>query len=752
MSAYQIYLYLCKLVKNVNSQSTYEDTFKADLDAVSLLSIQSDIEDIKAVQHDITTPEDTSAIFNYNNKYKIKGTIYTQYKVTDTEKKEIEKNIRQNLMIKFNSKELDYGTELDYEKVTNAIKESDSRIKYAIVTEFTYDTQERTFSNNENKLVDKDNYSKLNEIVARMVLSGNVQLYDFDDEFTFEFGQTDIQTYNDIAYIGTETTITIPTNTSYTLKENEVVEFWAENYIETQNFGSYCQVVAYDGNNIPANEYTILIRPLTISTTEGNKTINSGKIVKSNVVITQGLKLGATEYISVYEKNQKTIVNGTKYLAILNEDSYTIKTGDFIILKSNEYIVIPDSTNSDLIIFRTGTKIQVPDNASKDVILYSTTIDATKIVKENIADLEWNTLTNDINAIQLTITSLGSNTKINSIELKSGNIINNESTELTSIQYELSGESTSTSISSTDLQKYYIRSRLNINSVVGRAQRLYSGSTSTETSTSIQKFTFYNSNGAQIGKIVEGGDNKYIQFNSNVVLAGDSKLSVAVLNLEESTLSNTLSAYVYVSGDMVDKDSSITRQNGVIKVQSTSVNQTFTLNYDFSDKNYIYLLPIYINNITGDIIVNSSIWQSETTINKTTFKTNNSQQTFILNPTTKNIVLTFANSGDSVSIGQINRIEKDGNNPKYNEEEINYKDLQQDYDIKAQANNVIGKMKEIDSNNIFNWCYKVQNTDKVLHPTAPSSFWNTNHICNKYTIPMIDFNNFSVTVNSTSIQ
>ena len=534
-------------------------------------------------------------------------------------------------------------------------------------------------------------------------------------------------------------------------KENEVVEFWAENYIETQNFGSYCQVVAYDGNNIPAKEYRILTRPLTISTTEGNKTINSGKIVKSNVAITQGLKLGSTEYISVYEKNQKTIVNGTKYLAILNEDSYTIKPGDFIILKENEYIVIPDSTNSDLIIFRTGTKIQVPDNASKDVILYSTTIDATKIVKENIADLEWNTLTNDINAIQLTITSLGSNTKINSIELKSGNIINNESTELTSIQYELSGESTSTSISSTDLQKYYIRSRLNINSVVGRAQRLYSGSTSTETSTSIQKFTFYNSNGAKIGEIVEGGDNKYIQFNSNVVLAGDSKLSVAVLNLEKSTLSNTLSAYVYVSGDIVKDNPSITRQNGVIKLQSTKKTKTFTLNYDFSDENYIYLLPIYINNITenGNVKTNGiKIWQS----NKTEFNSADTQQTFILNPTTKNIVLTFANSGDSVSIGQINRIEKDGNNPKYNEEEINYKDLQQDYDIKVQANNVIGKMKEIDSNNIFNWCYKVQNTDKVLHPTAPSSFWNTNHICNKYTIPMIDFNNFSVTVNSTSIQ
>lgn len=748
MSAYQIYLYLCKLVKNVNSQSTYEDTFKADLDTVSLLSIQSDIEDVKAVQHDITTPEDTSAIFNYNNKYKIKGTIYTQYKVTDTEKKEIEKNIRQNLMIKFNSKELEYGTELDYEKVTNAIKESDSRIKYAIVTEFTYDTQERTFSNNENKLVNKDDYSKLNEIVARMVLSGNVQLYDFDDEFTFEFGQTDIQTYNDIAYIGTEVTIDHDNaKDGYTLKENEVVEVWAENYIQTKNFGAYCEITEInESSSIEANKYYTLTKTMKIKTTEGEQTLLAGDIVKSNVRITSPTpashqKLGATEYIGVYEKNQKTIVSGTKYLAILNEENYTIKPGDSIILKENEYIVIPDSTNSDLVIFRTGTKIEVPKDATQEIIIYGTTIDTTKIVKENIADLEWNYLTGDINTIQLTITSLGAGTEITVNFLGQTTLnINNTPQEISKINYKLL-DGTQGALETSTLQPYYIRSRLNINSVIGIPQRLYEN----------QTFTFYNSNGAQIGEQVAGGDNKYIQFNSNVVLAGDSKLSVTVLDLEESTLTNTLSAYVYVSGDMVDKDLNITRQNGVIKLQSPEKNKKFTLNYDFSDKNYVYLLPIYINNITGDITVTSSIWQSGTT-NSTKFTTDNAQQSFILNPTIENITITFTNSGDSVSIGQIDRIEKDENNLKYNEEEINYKDLQQDYDIKVQANNVIEKMKGIDLNNIFNWCYKVQDTDKVLYPTAPSSFWNTNHICNKYTIPMIDFNNFSVTVNSTSIQ
>ena len=48
----------------------------------------------------------------------------------------------------------------------------------------------------------------------------------------------------------------------------------------------------------------------------------------------------------------------------------------------------------------------------------------------------------------------------------------------------------------------------------------------------------------------------------------------------------------------------------------------------------------------------------------------------------------------------------------------------------------------------FDWTYKVPEDNKVIQPTLSSSYWNTNHIANRYTISQIDLDNSNIKVNT----
>jgi hypothetical protein len=59
-----------------------------------------------------------------------------------------------------------------------------------------------------------DNSSKIKSTAAyklllKMILSGHVQLYDFNEDIVFDFGQTDIKEYNNVTKITTIPNITI---------------------------------------------------------------------------------------------------------------------------------------------------------------------------------------------------------------------------------------------------------------------------------------------------------------------------------------------------------------------------------------------------------------------------------------------------------------------------------------------------------------------------------------------------------------
>ena len=60
-------------------------------------------------------------------------------------------------------------------------------------------------------------------------------------------------------------------------------------------------------------------------------------------------------------------------------------------------------------------------------------------------------------------------------------------------------------------------------------------------------------------------------------------------------------------------------------------------------------------------------------------------------------------------------------------------------------------MSSIDTQNTFDLTYIVPEENKVLKPLDGKSYFNINHIYNKYTLAEIDFNNYSIRVNPSNI-
>ena len=54
--------------------------------------------------------------------------------------------------------------------------------------------------------------------------------------------------------------------------------------------------------------------------------------------------------------------------------------------------------------------------------------------------------------------------------------------------------------------------------------------------------------------------------------------------------------------------------------------------------------------------------------------------------------------------------------------------------------------------NLFDYGHKINNEDLIEDPLNPESFFNPNHIYNKYIIPQLDTNNININISNQSLQ
>ena len=215
MTAFDIGLYVLEPMQDIYTDYYYNKSFSVHSRQMDILD---GISDCKSVGHDyIDTTSESDEPFIFKNFYTLTGKVTTFYKVTQEQAEEIEKNIMSALYKKFNARNVDFGQAINYDVIIKTIQEADTRINSVILNEPEYDVRYMTnqdFSGTYDKskpLIDYSaeesggtvDYSLVAKLLAQMIVGGHVQLYKFNTDIEFDFGQTDIVAYNDVTSVTT---------------------------------------------------------------------------------------------------------------------------------------------------------------------------------------------------------------------------------------------------------------------------------------------------------------------------------------------------------------------------------------------------------------------------------------------------------------------------------------------------------------------------------------------------------------------
>ena len=172
-------------VYGLNPTGGYDLEFTPVEEGVPMDILNEQILDVKAVQQVVQAPNGEKRVFW--NEYTLVGTVLMKNRITASEKTEVEKNMWAALEEYLGARNVSFGEGIDYEGTVSAIINSDSRILSVILNLPSYQikrvnismgTAEDEYLNTDEKI----------ELVAKMILAGNVQLFSFDERFNAEFG------------------------------------------------------------------------------------------------------------------------------------------------------------------------------------------------------------------------------------------------------------------------------------------------------------------------------------------------------------------------------------------------------------------------------------------------------------------------------------------------------------------------------------------------------------------------------------
>ena len=177
--------------------------------------IKSDIEEVKCISHTWNDPSGKD-IYCFKNYAPLNILITPYNKVSEVEKNEILDNIRKELSDKFNPRHLEFGVKLDVEDIENVIVSSDSRIRRVDILPIEYKTKVRMTGSNTDIDITSD---ILLDLVAKNILAGRICLFDFNEEFNYDYGQLEGSTYKNQETIKTELYIPLTTSSDQTAEQ-----------------------------------------------------------------------------------------------------------------------------------------------------------------------------------------------------------------------------------------------------------------------------------------------------------------------------------------------------------------------------------------------------------------------------------------------------------------------------------------------------------------------------------------------------
>lgn len=231
----------------LNPIITYVDTgidqfVKSFQKLESIVNIENELEgSSKSISHDYVHPSG-NAIYAIKNYMTLNVIISTVNKVYPTEQEDIIRNVKTKLVENFNARQVDYGYEIPYDNLLKVIKEADARISFVSLAEPVLTTKVMKADNSESLL---DSSTK-SEIAALNVISGKIPLFNYDDDFKYELGQTNAKTELNLTSV--DTRFLLPQENlrnQYQLKANEVIQLLAPSYITVDGYGAYINYSFY---------------------------------------------------------------------------------------------------------------------------------------------------------------------------------------------------------------------------------------------------------------------------------------------------------------------------------------------------------------------------------------------------------------------------------------------------------------------------------------------------------------------------
>ena len=279
MTPYELSIYALKVFSigdyiSINPGYALNKSF-TPVDSITLETIKNDLELNKCICHTYSDPQ-SNDIFCFKNYVPLNIEIEPYSKIKPNEESKIIENICKALSEGFNPRNLEFGEKLDVDLLKKTIISADSRIKNVNINPLEY----KIMAMNGNG-VDLDisstlpgassNSTILVDLIAKNVLEGRICLFNFDNNFKFNFGQEGIKKENSDSFISVNKNVSelksealiklIPStdnNSILTMGENydSITNTFKFNS-ESTNFRYLLKAPNLDGNIAPGLEYTL---------------------------------------------------------------------------------------------------------------------------------------------------------------------------------------------------------------------------------------------------------------------------------------------------------------------------------------------------------------------------------------------------------------------------------------------------------------------------------------------------------------
>ena len=282
---------------DITTLTKYNNTYNK-INSSECQNISDSIEEYKTISHELVNPGNNE-IHHIENRYNLKVSISTNYKVNLVEESSILTNVKNALYDNFNARQVDFGEEIPYDSILEVIKNADSRIKNVVLDdpEITSYVIMGSDQNLSHRYSPEDTDTN---IIVENILGGRLQLYIDTKEFTLDYNMdlTSANNVNNLIALDATTSMEL-SNTPSEVQKNETIQIVEDSYVPTITYPAYVYY-NFNGKQIPANvvyklaeNEELIIYYTDSSDKEQIITYRSGACLRSSFVIE---KTEVTEY------------------------------------------------------------------------------------------------------------------------------------------------------------------------------------------------------------------------------------------------------------------------------------------------------------------------------------------------------------------------------------------------------------------------------------------------------------------------